>query len=201
MPRFNKLPDMNTVKKGKLIVFSAPSGSGKTTIVRHLLKEDELKLDFSISATSREARGQEENGKDYYFLSLEDFKKNIEAANFLEWEEVYTNNFYGTLKSELERIWNLDKHVVFDIDVIGGLNIKAQFPEETLAVFVKPPSVEEMERRLRNRQTDSEEKIIERVAKAEKEISFAKDFDVILINDSLEDAKKDAFDLVANFIK
>ncbi len=192
---------MNTVKKGKLIVFSAPSGSGKTTIVRHLLTKKELKLDFSISATSREARGQEVDGKDYYFLDLEDFKKNISDANFLEWEEVYTNNFYGTLKSELERIWSLNKHVVFDIDVIGGLNIKKQFPEETLAIFVKPPSIEEMERRLRNRQTDSEEKIIERVAKAEKEIGYAKDFDVILINDSLEEAQKEAFNLVSNFTK
>ncbi|MDG1805033.1 guanylate kinase [Flavicella sp.] len=187
--------------KGKLIVFSAPSGSGKTTIVRHLLTEKALGLDFSISATSRQARGQEEQGKDYYFLSPEEFKKKAEADAFLEWEEVYTDNCYGTLKSELDRIWSMGKHVVFDIDVIGGLNIKKQFPEETLAVFVKPPSVEEMEKRLRLRQTDSEEKILERVAKAEKEISYAKDFDVILINDDLEVAKKDAFNLVNNFIQ
>lgn len=192
---------MSTLKKGKLFVFSAPSGSGKTTIVRHLLTQEKLKLDFSISATSRDPRGEEVDGKEYYFLSLEEFKKNIHDENFIEWEEVYANNFYGTLKSELERIWALGKHVVFDIDVVGGLNIKSQFPEETLAIFVKPPSIEEMERRLRARKTDSEEKIIERVAKAEKELSYAKDFDTILINDSLELAKKEAFDLVYNFIE
>lgn len=192
---------MSTLKKGKLFVFSAPSGSGKTTIVRHLLTQEKLKLDFSISATSRDPRGEEVDGKEYYFLSLEEFKKNIHEENFIEWEEVYANNFYGTLKSELERIWALGKHVVFDIDVVGGLNIKSQFPEETLSIFVKPPSIEEMERRLRARKTDSEEKIIERVAKAEKELSYAKDFDTILINDSLELAKKEAFDLVYNFIE
>lgn len=187
--------------KGKLFVFSAPSGSGKTTIVKHLLTKQSLGLDFSISATSRAARGQEEHGKDYYFLSLEDFKKHVAEDAFLEWEEVYTDNHYGTLKSELDRIWSMGKHVVFDIDVIGGLNIKKQFPEETLAIFVKPPSIEEMEKRLRLRQTDSEEKIIERVAKAEKEVSYAKDFDVILINDDLDTAKKEAFELVNNFIQ
>lgn len=186
--------------KGKLIVFSAPSGSGKTTIVRHLLAQEKLKLDFSISATSRNPRGEEIDGKEYYFLNVEDFKKNITQNNFIEWEEVYVNNFYGTLKSELERIWALGKHVVFDIDVVGGLNIKSQFPEETLAIFVKPPSIEEMERRLRTRQTDSEEKILERVAKAEKELSYAKNFDTILVNDSLEAAKEEAFNLVENFI-
>ncbi|WP_139957034.1 guanylate kinase [Flavicella sediminum] len=188
------------MEKGKLFVFSAPSGSGKTTIVRYLLAQEELKLDFSISATSRAPRGAEVDGKDYYFLDVESFKNKINDQKFLEWEEVYANNFYGTLKSELERIWALGKHVVFDIDVVGGLNIKSQFPEETLAIFVKPPSLEEMERRLRNRQTDSEDKILERVAKAEKELSYAKDFDVVLVNDDLKVAKKEAFDLVANFI-
>lgn len=187
--------------KGKLIVFSAPSGSGKTTIVRHLLTQEELSLDFSISATSRQPRGQEQNGKDYYFLSPDEFKAKINEDAFLEWEEVYENTYYGTLKSELERIWSLGKHVVFDIDVVGGLNIKKQFPEETLAVFVKPPSIEEMEKRLRHRQTDAEEKIIERVAKAEKELSYAKDFDVVLVNDDLEVAKKEAFEMIANFTK
>lgn len=189
------------MKKGKLFVFSAPSGSGKTTIVRHLLAEENLKLDFSISATSRAPRGKEVHGQDYYFLDVAEFQENIRKENFLEWEEVYANNFYGTLKSELERIWSLGKHVVFDIDVVGGLNIKKQFPEETLAIFVKPPSIEEMERRLRGRQTDSEEKILERVAKAEKELTYAKDFDVVLVNDNLDVAKKEAFDLVADFIK
>lgn len=186
--------------KGKLFVFSAPSGSGKTTIVRHLLEQEDLKLDFSISATSRAPRGQEADGKDYYFLSLSDFQSKIEANDFVEWEEVYTNNFYGTLKSELERIWSLGKHVVFDIDVVGGLNIKSQFPEQTLAIFVQPPSLEEMERRLRGRQTDTEEKIIERLAKAEKELAYAEKFDVILINDELSVAKEEAQQLVAAFI-
>lgn len=189
------------MEKGKLFVFSAPSGSGKTTIVRYLLEQEKLKLDFSISATSRSPRGEEIHGKEYYFLDVEAFKENIQKENFLEWEEVYTNNFYGTLKSELERIWSLGKHVVFDIDVVGGLNIKKQFPEETLAIFVKPPSIEEMERRLRGRQTDTEEKIIERVAKAEQELTYAKDFDVVVVNDDLDIAKREAFDLVASFIK
>ena len=188
-------------KKGKLFVFSAPSGSGKTTIVRHLLEQKKLQLDFSISATSRNLRGAEIHGKEYYFLDIQTFKDKIQNDEFLEWEEVYTNNFYGTLKTELERIWSLGKHVVFDIDVVGGLNIKAQFPENTLAIFVKPPTLEEMERRLRGRQTDSEEKIMERVAKAEKELSYAKEFDQVLINDDLEIAKAEAFDLVSNFIQ
>jgi guanylate kinase len=188
-------------KKGKLFVFSAPSGSGKTTIVRHLLAQKELQLDFSISATSRDPRGQEVHGKEYYFLDITTFKDKIQKGEFLEWEEVYANNFYGTLKTELERIWSLGKHVVFDIDVVGGLNIKAQFPENTLAIFVKPPTLEEMERRLRGRQTDTEEKIKERVAKAEKELGYAKEFDQVLINDDLETAKTEAFHLVSNFIQ
>jgi guanylate kinase len=188
-------------KEGKLIVFSAPSGSGKTTIVHHLLKQPELNLDFSISATSRKPRGKEINGEDYYFMSLKNFKKQIEKDNFIEWEEVYTNNFYGTLKKEINRIWKLGKHVIFDIDVVGGLNIKKKFPKNTLAVFVQPPSIEEMERRLRNRKTDSEEKIKERVAKAEKELKFAKDFDVILVNDNLDEAKNKAYKLVEKFVK
>jgi len=188
-------------KEGKLIVFSAPSGSGKTTIVRYLLKQPTLNLDFSISATSRKSRGKEINGEDYYFISLKDFQKHVKNDDFIEWEEVYTNNYYGTLKKEVERIWELGKHVIFDIDVVGGLNIKNKFEKQTLAIFVQPPSIDEMERRLRGRQTDSEEKIKERVAKAEKELKFAKDFDVILVNDDLEIAKKEAFKLVENFIK
>lgn len=187
--------------KGRLIVFSAPSGSGKTTIVHHLLSQKKLNLDFSISATSRQRRGKEVDGKDYYFISDKKFRHHIENNHFVEWEEVYTNNFYGTLKQEIERIWSEGNHVIFDIDVIGGLNIKQQFPDETLAIFVQPPSIEEMERRLRGRNTDTEEKIIERVAKAEKEMKYAKDFDVILVNDNLDEAKEEAFNLVQNFIK
>ena len=187
------------MNKGKLIVFSAPSGSGKTTIVRHLLNVNKLNLEFSISAASRNKRGEEVDGEDYYFLSLEEFKNKIKQDEFLEWEEVYKDNFYGTLRSEVERIWAKGKHVIFDIDVVGGLAIKKQFPEDTLAVFVQPPSVEELERRLRDRQTESEDKILMRLAKSTKELSSAKEFDVILYNDVLEVAKQEAERLIGNF--
>jgi guanylate kinase len=189
---------MNT---GKLIVFSAPSGSGKTTLVKHLLSQPELKLAFSISAASRDKREGEINGKDYYFISAEEFQERIKNNEFVEHEEVYANNYYGTLKSELQRLWNEGKHIIFDIDVIGGLNIKKQFPEQTLAVFVKPPSKEELERRLRLRQSESEEKIQMRLAKAEKELSVADKFDVILENFDLTIAKENAYTLINNFIK
>ena len=152
--------------KGKLFVFSAPSGSGKTTIVRHLLKQEQFNLEFSISATSRKPRNQEKDYVDYYFISLKDFKTKIKNDEFLEWEEVYRDNFYGTLKAEVERIWALKKHVIFDIDVVGGLRIKKKFPEQTLAVFVKPPSVDELKIRLKKRSTESEDKINMRIAKA-----------------------------------
>ena len=187
--------------QGKLIVFSAPSGSGKTTIVKYLLQQKELRLGFSISATSRPIRGKEVNGKDYQFISDKAFKKHIAQGDFVEYEEVYTNNFYGTLRSEVERIWAYGKHVIFDIDVVGGLNIKKQYPDRTLAVFVQPPSVEIMEQRLRNRNTETENKIKERVSKAAKELAFAKDFDVILVNDVLEEAQKEACKLVVNFLE
>ena len=187
------------MNKGKLIVFSAPSGSGKTTIVRHLLNVDKLNLEFSISAASRNKRGEEVDGEDYYFLSLNEFKNKIEQDEFLEWEEVYKDNFYGTLRSEVERIWAKGKHVIFDIDVVGGLAIKKQFPEDTLAVFVQPPSVEELERRLRDRQTETEDKILMRLAKSTKELSSAKEFDVILYNDVLQVAKEEAEGLIGNF--
>ncbi|WP_066222459.1 guanylate kinase [Formosa haliotis] len=188
------------MSKGKLIVFSAPSGSGKTTIVRHLLGIEALNLEFSISATSREKRGTEEHAKDYYFLSLEDFKSNIKNDNFLEWEEVYRDNFYGTLKSEVERIWALGKHVIFDIDVSGGLRIKRKFPEETLSIFVKPPSIDELKIRLKKRKTETEDKINMRVAKASAELATAPLFDCIIENDTLEHALAEAEKVVSEFI-
>ena len=187
--------------KGKLIVFSAPSGSGKTTIVRHLLGIKDLNLEFSISAASRERRGNEIDGKDYYFLSLKEFKNKIKNDDFLEWEEVYRDNFYGTLKTEVERIWAMGKNVIFDIDVSGGLRIKRKFPEATLAIFVKPPSIDELKIRLKNRKTETEDKINMRVAKASAELATAPLFDVIVVNDDLEKALLQAEKLVSNFIK
>ncbi|HWS60469.1 MAG TPA: guanylate kinase [Flavobacterium sp.] len=189
------------MKKGKLIVFSAPSGSGKTTIVRHLLKLEDLNLEFSISAATREARGEEVNGKDYYFMSLKEFKTHIKNEDFVEWEEVYRDNFYGTLKSEVERIWAQGKNVIFDIDVAGGLRIKHKFPEETLAVFVKPPSVDELKRRLKERSTESDEKINMRIAKAHVELATAPQFDKIIKNYDLDTAKEKAYQLVKEFLK
>ena len=187
-------------KGGKLIVFSAPSGSGKTTIVRHLLGIEDLNLEFSVSATSRAPRGEEVHGTDYYFLSLKDFKQKMKSNEFLEWEEVYRDNFYGTLNTEVERIWAMGKNVIFDIDVVGGLRIKKKYPERTLAVFVKPPSVEELKIRLKKRSTESEEKINMRIAKASVEMATAPRFDFIIENDKLENALKEAETLVAQHI-
>lgn len=186
--------------KGKLIVFSAPSGSGKTTIVRHLLKQEKFNLAFSVSATSRAPRDFEKNGEDYYFISSREFKNKIKTDAFLEWEEVYINTFYGTLKSEIERIWKLKKHVIFDIDVVGGLKIKNKYPKETLAVFVKPPSVEELKIRLKKRSTESEDKINMRIAKASVELVTASQFDQIIKNYELEIALKEANNLVSKFL-
>ena len=188
------------MNQGKLIVFSAPSGSGKTTIVRHLLQLESLNLEFSISATSRAKRGDEEDGKDYYFLSSDAFKQKIKNDDFLEWEEVYRDNFYGTLKTEVERIWKLGKHVIFDIDVSGGLRIKRKYPEETLAVFVKPPSIDELKIRLKKRKTESEDKINMRIAKASAELATAPLFDVIIENDNLEKALNEAEVLIDGFV-
>jgi len=166
-----------------------------------LLGIAELNLEFSISATSREPRGEEIDGTDYYFISLEEFKKHIKAEDFLEWEEVYRDNFYGTLKSEIERIWALGKNVIFDIDVAGGLRIKRKFPEETLAVFVKPPSIDELKIRLKKRSTESEDKINMRIAKASVEMATAPQFDMIIKNYDLDVAKEDAYQLVKEFLK
>ena len=157
-------------------------------------------MEFSISATSREARGDEENGKDYYFISLDEFKQHIKDGDFLEWEEVYRDNFYGTLKSEIERIWAKGKNVIFDIDVAGGLRIKRRYPTETLAVFVKPPSIDELKIRLKKRSTESEDKINMRIAKASVELATAPQFDMIIKNYDLDVAKQDAFLLVKEFI-
>lgn len=192
---------MNTKKlKGKLIVFSAPSGSGKTTIVKHLLGLENLNLEFSISATSREKRGTEIDGTDYYFLTADAFKNKIKNDEFLEWEEVYRDNFYGTLKTEVDRIWAKGKNVIFDIDVSGGLRIKRKFPEQTLAIFVKPPSIDELKIRLKKRKTESDDKINMRVAKASAELATAPLFDTIIINDTLDKALEDAQNLVSNFL-
>jgi len=184
---------------GKLLIFSAPSGSGKTTIVKHLLQKN-FDLNFSVSATSREPRTGETHGKDYFFLSEKEFRKKIENDEFLEWEEVYKGIFYGTLKSEVERLRNSGKNVIFDVDVVGGLNIKKHYGDEALAVFVQPPSVEELKKRLQNRSTESQKKIDMRISKAEKELTYAGRFDLIIINDNLESALKIVESKVADFL-
>lgn len=185
--------------KGKCIIFSAPSGAGKTTIVHALLGKD-LGLEFSVSACSRDPRPNEVHGEDYYFLGVEGFKEKINEDAFIEWEEVYSNNFYGTLRSEIERIWSQGKTVIFDVDVIGGLSLKRLFLDDAFAVFVQPPSYEELEKRLRGRSTESEDKIAQRMGKARKELSFAKEFDMVLINDNLDQAIETAAEKVREFI-
>ena len=185
---------------GKVIIFSAPSGAGKSTIVNHLLGKG-LGLEFSVSATCRAPRGQEQHGKEYYFFTREEFEKRIAAGEFLEYEEVYPGCFYGTLKSEVERIWSEGHTVLFDVDVVGGLNIKRKFGETALSVFIQPPSVAALRERLIGRATDSPEKIEERVAKAEYELTFADDFDTIVVNDKLEDALREAELKVRQFLE
>ena len=185
---------------GKVIIFSAPSGAGKSTIVNHLLGRG-LGLEFSVSATCRAPRGQEQHGKEYYFFTREEFEKRIAAGEFLEYEEVYPGCFYGTLKSEVERIWSEGHTVLFDVDVVGGLNIKKKFGETALSVFIQPPSVAALRERLIGRATDSPEKIEERVAKAEYELTFAADFDTIIVNDKLEDALREAELKVRQFLE
>lgn len=186
---------------GKLIIFSAPSGSGKTTIVNHLLKTFPQHIGFSISATSRSKRGVEENGKDYHYLSSHEFKLRINNKEFLEWEEVYTGTHYGTLKEEVEKIWASGRAVIFDIDVEGGLNLKNQFKHNAVSIFVMPPSIKILEERLRLRQTDSPESIVRRIAKAEKELKTAELFDVFIINEKLEEAFIKAEETVKDFLK
>lgn len=184
---------------GKMVIFSAPSGSGKTTIVRRLL-EAGLPLEFSISAASRKPRENEKHAVDYYFLSPEEFRKHIDNNEFVEWEEVYHNQFYGTLNAEVDRIWKKGRHIVFDVDVVGGVNIKKKFGPRALAVFIMPPSVEVLEQRLRDRGTEDEQSLAKRIKKAEWELEFAPQFDVRVINDDLERAVADAYKLVSEFL-
>lgn len=185
--------------QGKLIIFSAPSGSGKSTIVRHLITKD-VPIEFSVSATNRAPRGREENGVDYYFLSSEEFKSKIKSKAFLEWEEVYPDRYYGTLKAEVDRIWANEKHVVFDIDVEGGLNLKKQFGERALSVFIKVPSIDILKQRLMARNTEDNENLNMRLDKAKSEMAYAKYFDVVIVNDDLEIAQEQAYQKVMDFI-
>ncbi len=185
--------------RGKLIIFSAPSGSGKSTIIQSLLNKD-LNLSFSISATSRSPRGTEQNGVEYYFITPEEFRQRIANDEFLEYEEVYAGKFYGTLKSEVERILDSGRNVIFDVDVVGGLNIKRYYGEQALALFIQPPSVEVLRQRLNGRGTDTPEVIADRIAKAEYELSFAHQFDTIIINDVLTEAQQAAYQTIRNFI-
>lgn len=191
---------MSFSETGKCVIFSAPSGAGKTTIVHRLLAQ-KLGLEFSISACSRDPRPNEVDGKDYHFLGTEGFQKRIHENAFVEWEEVYTGNYYGTLKIELERIWKNGHTVIFDVDVIGGINLKRIFGDKALAIFVQPPSYDELEKRLRYRSTETEDKIQQRMAKAKTELSHAADFDIILVNDHLEKAVEEASNLVSAFIR
>lgn len=187
------------IKKGSLVILSAPSGAGKTTIARHLL-ESNLKLMFSVSACSREKREGEKDGIDYYFLSPSEFRKQIDADEFLEWEEVYPDHYYGTLKREIKRITDSGHNVLFDVDVVGGLNIKKFFGEEALAIFIKPPDVEELEKRLHSRSTDSKDKIQMRLDKALHELTYAGSFDLVIVNDDLETALSETEKTVRKFI-
>ena len=184
---------------GKAIIFSAPSGAGKTTIVKSLLA-NKLPLSFSISACSRQKRENEINGKDYHFLSIEDFKQKINEQAFIEWEEVYEDNYYGTLKSEIERIWNDKKHVVFDVDVVGGLNLKKHFGNNALAIFIQPPCMDVLIERLRNRATESEASLNKRINKAKHEMNYSPSFDSIIINDQLEETIEVAEKKVKDFL-
>jgi guanylate kinase len=187
--------------KGKLFIFSAPSGAGKTTLVKNLLAAGDLNLEFSISACSRAKREGEIHGKDYYYLSVADFKEKIKNDEFLEWEEVYEDHFYGTLRSEIDRIWANGNHAIFDVDVVGGLNIKKNFPEDALAIFVMPPSIEVLKERLIGRSTESEENLKKRLDKAKHELTYVDQFDVQVVNEFKEVACNDARTLILEFLK
>ncbi len=181
---------------GKIIILSAPSGCGKSSIIKELLKRDDLRLEFSISATSRKPRGEEVHGREYYFLTPEEFRRRVEAGEFVEWEEVYAGTCYGTLYSEVERVVSAGRNLIMDIDVKGGLNMKRQFGDRALSIFILPPSKEELERRLRGRGTDSEEQITQRLAKADFELGFAPDFDRQVVNDDLGRAVGEVAELI-----
>lgn len=185
---------------GKLVIFSAPSGSGKTTIVRELLKRFDC-FEFSISATSRSPRGQERDGVDYYFLTNEEFRQRVERDEFVEWEEVYAGTCYGTLKSEMERIWSKGNVILFDVDVMGGINLKRLFGDDACSIFIMPPSIQELERRLRGRDTDAEEVILKRIGKAEFELSKSVEFDYTVVNDDLQVATNEVAEIIENFLK
>jgi len=185
---------------GKLIIFSAPSGAGKSTIVHYLLDKIQT-LEFSVSATSRKPRGTEQHGTDYYFLSPDEFRQKIENHEFIEYEEVYDDLYYGTLRSEIDRIAAKGNNIIFDVDVKGGQSIKKQFGNKALAIFIAPPSIDELLKRLNNRATDSAEMIAQRVGKAEYEMSFALHFDVVIVNDVLEIAQSEAEKIICNFLK
>ena len=199
MTKSKSKTDKRIEKQGKLIIFTAPSGAGKTTIVRHLIEHfDELA--FSVSATNRERRPKEKHGRDYYFISTEEFEEKVRNDEFMEWEEVYDGQYYGTLKSEIERIWALDKTIIFDIEVKGATNIKAAYPDNSLAVFIKPPSSEILFKRLRGRKTESAKSLKKRIARAAKELKYENKFDVVLVNDILEVSLAEAEQIVRKFI-
>jgi len=184
----------------KLVIISAPSGAGKSTIISYLLQQD-FGLEFSISATTRQPRGMETNGVEYYFLSIDDFTKKIEQNAFVEFEQVYEGRYYGTLQTELNRIWAKGNTVLFDVDVQGGINLKKQFKEQAISIFIQPPSIEVLRQRLVNRSTDSKDEIEKRVAKAALEMTFASQFDYVIVNDNLDDAKKQAVALLEDFLR
>jgi len=185
---------------GKLVIFTAPSGAGKTTIVHEMLKVLEFNLAFSVSATTRPPRPGEKDGVDYYFISKEEFLKKIENNEFVEWNEVYDGIYYGTLKTEIERLWKLGKNVVFDVDVVGAMNIKKQYPDKSLAIFIKPPSLEELKRRLEKRGTETPEQIQKRLERAKYELQFADKFDVVIVNDDLQKAVEETKKILREFL-
>ena len=194
------MPRRKKKKEGKVLIFTAPSGSGKTTIVRHLLNKLDI-LGFSVSATTREKRPHEVDGKDYYFISRDDFSKKIKEKAFIEWEEVYQDQYYGTLKSEVNRVWNEEKHIVFDIEVKGATNIKELYGDQALAVFIKVPTLQELVRRLKARKTETEASLKKRIKRIKKELTFEQSFDVVLINDDLEKTLAKAEQIVLEFLE